>query len=299
MLELPKKIIIDTDNGDDIDDLIALYFALSMPQKFEIIGIVCSFLNAPLRVKQIEHTLKLHGINNIPVFAGCRKPIKGIHGQDIETVYCQYFDFLGKPSKKSEDEAIDFILKSAKTYGKALYFVEIAPQTTLATAILKDKESMSKINVVTMAGCFEPDYAEWNIECDYEASRVVLESGLNLTYVGHDITIQTTLNDSNIENYFLRSYKSERLNFLSMSANAWRNCSKRPIVLHDILAVLSVVDSNLCTFETKNISFLEKEGHFYTVLDEKSIHKANIATSVNLPLLYNYVKELMKEENQE
>lgn len=298
MLENRKKIIIDTDNGDDIDDLIALYFALNMPDKFEIIGIVSSFLNSPLRVKQIEHTLKLHGISNIPVFAGCRKPLKGIHGQNVNEIYCQYFDFLGKAEKTDEDDAINFIIESAKKYGDELYFVEIAPQTTLATAILKNKNSLRDIHIVTMAGCFSQDYAEWNIECDYQASRIVMESGIDITYIGHDITIQTTLNDPEIEKYFLQRYKDERLDFLAMCANAWRNCSKRPIVLHDILALLSIVDSNLCTFEKQRVSLIEKDGHYYTIIDKNSSNIANISTSVNFPLLYDYVRNLMKGETK-
>ena len=291
-----KKIIIDTDNGDDIDDLIALYFAINMKNEFEIIGIISSFLNAPLRVKQIEHVLKLYGITNIPIFAGCRKPIKGIHGDDVNAIYCQYVDYLGKGVEQDPSLAIDFIIESAKKYKNELYFLEIAPQTTLATAILKDKLALSEMHIVTMAGCFKPNYAEWNIECDYAASKIVLESGLDLTYVGHDITIQTTLNDPNIERLFLDEYKDERLNFLSISANKWRNFSKRPIVLHDILPLISMVDSNLCEFKDARISFVSRDGHYYTEVDSSSEHLARIATSVNLPLLYEYVKRLMKGE---
>lgn len=288
-----KKILIDTDNGDDIDDLIAIYFALSMSKQFEIVGIISSFLNAPLRKKQIQYVLKLFNMNEIPCFAGARKPLKGIHGNDINSIYCQYFPFLGKKGKNEEEKAIKFMIEKAKELKEELYIVEIAPQTTLAKAILKDKSAFEKTHIVMMGGCFEPGYAEWNIECDYIASKIVLESGLDLTYVGHDITIQTTLNDPKIENKFLKNTNNEKLDFLVESARAWRNCSKRPIVLHDILAMLSVVDDSICTFKEENISFLEKEGHFYTVIDKNSLFKARIATSVNLPLLYSYVNTLM------
>lgn len=298
MLEDRKKIIIDTDNGDDIDDLIALYFALNLSDRYEIIGIICSFLNAPLRVKQVEYALKLHGIDNVPVYVGERSPMKGLHGKNINTIYCQYFDFLGKAVEEDSTKAINFVIEAAKKYGNNLYYIEIAPQTTLASIIKKDIHALKDIHIVTMAGCFEPNYAEWNIECDYEASRIVLESGLNLTYIGHDITIQTTLNDPKIERYFLKEYKDERLNFLSMSANAWRNASGRPIVLHDILAILSITDENIVKFKQNSISFVEKDNHYYTVIDPNSKHKANIAISVNLPLLYKYVKWLMKGENK-
>lgn len=292
-----KKIIIDTDNGDDIDDLIALYFALHLKEKFEIVGIICSFLNTPLRKKQVELALKLHQISGIPVFAGCRKPLLGMHNTDINQSYCQYFDFLGSGEKDEEEEAVDFLISKARELKNKLTIVEVAPQLTLAKAIKKDKNAFKDTPIVMMAANFNQNEREWNIECDAISSQVVLESGLNLTYVGHDITIQTTLEDPDVEGVLLQKYDDERRNFLSMSANAWVKASQRHIVLHDPLALLTVVDKDLCTFERKHISMYIEGNKAFTVVDNKSPYVANVATSVDLKKLYNYLFDLMKGEN--
>ena len=63
-----KKIIIDTDNGDDIDDLFTLYFALSQ-KNIEIVGITTTYMNTNLRARQINKVLKLD-CNSSIIFCG-------------------------------------------------------------------------------------------------------------------------------------------------------------------------------------------------------------------------------------
>lgn len=290
-----KKIIIDTDNGDDIDDLIALYFALTLEDQFEIIGIICSFLNAPLRKKQVEYALKLFGKDNIPVFSGVRKPINGFHNNDINQSYCQYFPFLGEAIDENEEIAVDFLINKARELKDELTIVEIAPQLTLAKAILKDKAAFKDTNIMMMAANFNKGDREWNIECDAYSAQVVMESGLHLTYVGHDITIQTTLENPNIENVLLKEYKDEKRNFLSMSANAWIKASNRHIVLHDPLALLCVVDETLCSFKKAPVSMYTKDNMAFTIIDEKSPYYVKVATSVDINKLNSYLIDMMEE----
>ena len=54
------KIIIDTDIGDDIDDALAIAFALESPE-LEIIGITTVFKNVVARAKIASRMLKLAG----------------------------------------------------------------------------------------------------------------------------------------------------------------------------------------------------------------------------------------------
>ena len=84
-----KKIIIDTDNGDDIDDLFTLYFALSQ-KNIEIVGITTTYMNTNLRARQINKVLKLANKTEIPVYAGIGRPLKSLHPGNTEYKYCQY-----------------------------------------------------------------------------------------------------------------------------------------------------------------------------------------------------------------
>ena len=265
-MELKKlKIIIDTDNGDDIDDLITLYCALSC-KEIEIVGIICSYLNAPLRVKQAKHVLRLFGREDIPVYCGVSKPMQTLHPQPLDTVFCQYSEELGLDTVyENGDAAVNFLIESAKKYKDELTILEIAPQTTLATAIAKDKEAFKDSKIILMAGAFYKDTYEWNIECDYEAARIILESKLNLKYVGLDVTDITELKNPYYENYLLREYKG-KLAYLSKCANLWVDSQKRHIVLHDPLTLFTLINDDLCVFEKEYVKLIPNQDktHYFT-----------------------------------
>ena len=108
-----KKMIIDTDIGDEIDDAMALYFAMS--EGFEIIGITTVFKNTDERARIAKRLLKLygHGYENIPVFAG--------HGTPIAEEECEYPHTCHFHAELESDEyspdggkdaAVDFLIES-------------------------------------------------------------------------------------------------------------------------------------------------------------------------------------------
>ena len=62
-----KKILLDTDIGDEIDDTLALYFA--MVQGIEIVGVTTVFKNTDERARITKRLMKLYGqgYESIPV----------------------------------------------------------------------------------------------------------------------------------------------------------------------------------------------------------------------------------------
>lgn len=284
MIKEKLKIIIDTDNGDDIDDLITLYFALEN-KDIEIIGIICSYLNAPLRMKQVEYVLKLFGREDIPVLCGRSYPLATLHPTSVETIYCQYSDEIGVANTfENGDKAVDFLIENAAKHKENLTILEIAPQPTLAAAITKNKDAFKETNIVLMAGAFYKDANEWNIECDYESARIVLESRLKLTYVGLDVTDLTELVNPKYENLLLQDYDS-KLSYLSKCSNMWVNASKRHIVLHDPLTLFTLVDDKLCEFENRYVKLIpneDKTKYYTTITDDKNDTLIKIAKTLNL-----------------
>ena len=68
---MPRKIIIDTDPGQD--DAFAILFALGSPAELEVVGITTVGGNVPL-ARASENALKvveLAGRPDVPVYAGC------------------------------------------------------------------------------------------------------------------------------------------------------------------------------------------------------------------------------------
>jgi len=64
-----KKVILDTDIGDNIDDALALGLLLSCPE-VELVGVTTVFRNVQLRGRLALKILEKYGRDDIPVFAG-------------------------------------------------------------------------------------------------------------------------------------------------------------------------------------------------------------------------------------
>lgn len=61
-----KPLIIDTDIGDDIDDALALVFALHSPE-VHVLGVTTVFGNTAARAKIAVRLLRTAGCDRIPV----------------------------------------------------------------------------------------------------------------------------------------------------------------------------------------------------------------------------------------
>ena len=74
----PRKIIIDTDPGQD--DAFAILFALGSPAELEVVGITTVGGNVPLALtsKNALKVVELAGRPDVPVYAGCPAPIEPI-----------------------------------------------------------------------------------------------------------------------------------------------------------------------------------------------------------------------------
>ena len=63
---LPKKVLIDTDLGDDVDDAAALIMALNSPE-LEIVGITTVYLDSVKRAELVSELCGKYGRDDIPV----------------------------------------------------------------------------------------------------------------------------------------------------------------------------------------------------------------------------------------
>ncbi len=70
----PRKIIIDTDPGQD--DGVAILLALASPE-LDVLGVVAVAGNVPLRLTEVNarKIVELSGRTDVPVFAGCARPM--------------------------------------------------------------------------------------------------------------------------------------------------------------------------------------------------------------------------------
>jgi len=194
----PRKIIIDTDPGQD--DAFAILFALGSPAELEVVGITTVGGNVPLALtsRNALKVLELAGRADLPVYAGCPGPIvrklltaekvhgpSGLDGAD-----------LPDPTTALQDEhAVNYLVRTilAAPEGE-LTVCTLGPMTNLAMAMVLEPKIVPRLReVVLMGGGFfqggnATPAAEFNIFVDPHAAHVVFDSGAPITMCPIDCT---------------------------------------------------------------------------------------------------------------
>ena len=286
------KYFIDTDIGDDIDDALAIGYAIA--KGLEIVGITTVYRETAARVAAVKR-LTAFSDYEIPVYGGYGKPIDKKVRVSGEMNY-------GAPSslgcEQNPETAIEFMANCAERYGKELCIIEIGAQTNLATAWNKYPEKMKKAGLaVIMGGSFTAQRNEWNISEDPAAARIVGESEMNLLYVPFDVTEKTGVGVRNYD--IMLNYRDDGL--AGCVSDMVRERERRNItfvpILHDPTAVVCALNKTVC--KTKEISFcviddgpacgitLNADNMDLTFLPDFKKKKITVVTDVNAEDIIN------------
>lgn len=252
-MEKVKNILIDTDIGDDVDDALAIAFAMCSPE-VRIQAVTTVFKNTGKRAELVQALLKVYGNSGIPVYEGVGKPI--INTVQENEIPCQYQVIGEADYKKSECHASDIIIRTLERDPDTI-LVAIGPLTNIALAVMKAPEIMSQANIYMMGGAFGKTEPEWNILCDPEAASVVFQSGADIRVFGLDVTVQCALSEEQLSAAF--STKNEKARFLAKLMKAWMHSSGYGVTLHDALTLAAVIDPELIEYEEKEV-FVELRG---------------------------------------
>lgn len=250
----PYNILLDTDIGGDVDDALALAFALNSPE-INIVGITTVYLANEWRANVTRNMLKVFGRDDIPVSKGAEKPLIG--WWDESRIPNSAKDF-GTINGQPLPIACDYIVEMVEKYGE-LTIAAIGPLTNVALAIAKAPYIIPKVKIIMMGGQINKAHPEWNIVCDPEAARIVFESGIPITMVGLDVTNRCTFTRDDIE--YVKAIGNPRTDLLGeMLETFCTNFGFLP-VLHDPLALATMVWDDIITFEDKKI-LVETAGQY-------------------------------------
>lgn len=282
---LIKKIIIDTDIGDDIDDAIALVLALKSPE-IDLAGVTTVYKNTRLRVLIALKILEVYGRSDIPVHAGIGTPL--LNRADCEDIPCQ-FDIVDKGAEyKSSVNAVDFIIDTVKSH-PGITILCLGPLTNIAAAIIKETGAMKNSRLVIMGGMISNPYPECNISTDPEAAAIVFDSGMPIVMVGLDVTLKCSMKDEHVK--MIHEANDEKLKLLSKLIMLWNKRFLIPILkgwgmeineetfcsgpsLHDPLALGFIINPGF--FETKPSKILiETQGKYTRGITVDSINVFN------------------------
>jgi purine nucleosidase len=194
----PRKIIIDTDPGQD--DAVAILLALACPDELEVLGITAVSGNVPLALteKNARIICELAGRPDIRVFAGCAEPLtrKLVTAEHVHGKTGLDGPQLPTPSMPLQSQhGVDFIIETlrAQDTGSVTLCV-LGPMTNIATALQRAPDIVPKVaEIVLMGGAYFEvgnitPTAEFNIYVDPEAADIVFKSGIALTVMPLDVT---------------------------------------------------------------------------------------------------------------
>lgn len=205
---MPRKIIIDTDPGQD--DAVAILLALASPE-LEVLGITCVAGNVPLPLtsKNARVVCELAGRPDIKVFAGCDRPLvrplvtaEYVHGKTgLDGIA------LPEPAMALQPgHAVDFLIETLRREpAGTVTLCPLGPLTNIATALQRAPDIAPKIaEIVLMGGAYfevgnTTPAAEFNIHVDPQAAEIVFHSGVPLVVLPLDATHQVLTNRARIE----------------------------------------------------------------------------------------------------
>ena len=193
----PRKIIIDTDPGQD--DAVAILLALASTE-LEVLGItaVAGNVPLPLTARNARVVCELAGRPDIRVFSGCAAPMtrklvtaEYVHGKTgLDGIT------LPDPTMPLQDQsAVDFIIDTLRALPEgAVTLCPLGPLTNIATAFQRAPDIIPRVaEIILMGGAYfevgnVTPAAEFNIYVDPEAAQIVFKSGVPLVVMPLDVT---------------------------------------------------------------------------------------------------------------
>ncbi len=195
---MPRKIIIDTDPGQD--DAVAILLALASPEEIEVLGITAVAGNVPLQLtaKNARIVCELAGHTDIPVYAGCDRPLKRplVTAEHVHGKTGLDGPVLPDPEMPlAEGHAVDFIIDTLRAHEPGtVTLCPLGPLTNIATAFKKAPDIIDRVQeIVLMGGAYFEvgnitPAAEFNIYVDPEAADIVFKSSIHVVVMPLDVT---------------------------------------------------------------------------------------------------------------
>lgn len=194
---MPRKIIIDTDPGQD--DAVGILLALASPE-VEVLALTTVAGNVPLDLtsRNARIVCEIAGRPDIPVHAGCDAPLsrplvtaEHVHGKSGLDGIALFQPASALAPGHAVDAIIDILRREPEG---SVTLVAMGPLTNLATAFRRAPDIVPRLReIVLMGGAYFEvgnitPAAEFNIYVDPEAAQIVFAAGAPLTVLPLDVT---------------------------------------------------------------------------------------------------------------
>lgn len=296
-----RKMIIDTDTASD--DAVAIAYALRTPEiHVEAITIVAGNVPLGVAVKNALVTIERTGSYQPPVYAGAAKPLlrklftsEFVHGPD------GMGDMnLEEPMIScAEGHAVDTLIRVIMENPGEIELVTLGPLTNVAIAFLREPRIADRVkSVFVMGGTtgFGPGnitpVAEFNIYVDAEAARIVADSGMPMTFVGWDVSMNDTFITED-DMAYLKGSDSKLAQFcvrcnMGLYDFNWKRFKKKGFDLPDPVTMVSAICPDIILEQSEvsiSISYRDEETYGQMLIDRYNLPERekciNIVTKID------------------
>jgi purine nucleosidase len=253
----PKPIILDTDIGTDVDDLLALSLILCSPE-LELVGVTTVYGDVALRARMVRRLLTLRGVPDVPIAMGVRTPVLG-----KRAIYWGGHEGQGLLTPEEEaaplpdEHAVDFIVRTVMARPGEVTLAAVGPLTNIALAFMREPRlTQALAGLVIMGGsvggarALHLPWVEHNIRCDPEAAHIVFSAGAPMTVIPLDVTTRVNIRQADVER--MRALGDPFHVAVADQVTCYPGFVKRGgwTHLHDPLAVATAIEPTLVTWSS-------------------------------------------------
>ncbi|WP_433975061.1 nucleoside hydrolase [Tunturiibacter lichenicola] len=242
-----SRVIIDTDIGDDIDDVFAVDLALISPET-HVVGISAAWGDTALRARMLDRLTCEFGREDIPVLIGPETATKTTFSQK---------PWAMQGIARSHGDAVGFLLDQIEKYPGEITLLALGPLTNVGAAIDRDPATFRKLKrVVIMGGSVYLGYgdlgyapphgpdAEYNIAMDPPAAQKLFRSGVPIFMMPLD---STQLKFDETKRALLTTVSTPMTDSLQVLTAEWqRSTGQSAPTMFDAVAVAYAIDPSTC-----------------------------------------------------
>lgn len=293
-------VILDTDIGGDVDDLLALAVLLASPE-IDLQAVTCVYGDVRTRARIALKALALKGANQVPVAAGAERAINA-----ERHLLCGKDDGAGllSPADAGLHDAgrhgADLIVEEVMGRPGEVNLAAIGPLTNLALALLREPRVAENVAGITVMGGVVGDprrpelpWVDYNFACDPEAAKIVLASGAPISLVPLDVTMQVHIHGSDVVR--IRGLGDPFHQALAEQVERYpRYHALGSTYLHDPLAVATLIRPDLVTWASVHVE-VETGGEYSAgkliarAPSADSPENARIALAVDVDAAHDFI----------
>lgn len=243
-------IVLDTDIGTDVDDVVALALLLR-GTSVDLQAVTTVYVRAALRARMVQAVLTTAGRTGVTIGSGTDTPLL-----DRDPLYWVGFEgegLIDAGDGRTDEwpQAVELIIDRALAQPGTVTLLAIGPLTNVALALRREPRLAGALRrIVIMGGIvqrrfdqLDMAYSEHNIRCDPEAAQIVFASGVPITLVPLDVTTQVRIERGHLarlrEGDALAQLVADQVDrYLRHRARDWTH-------MHDPLAVAALLRPDL------------------------------------------------------